>query len=238
MKFYDAHSHLHFDENREALAEFTANKNLAACACAVDLDDCQKLKRCAETLKNKLFCAYGIHPWNVDRVQSFPEAELKKYISESGIMGETGLDKNAKSDYNLQLKFFERHLRLASGLNCAVVLHCVNAWGDLLAMIKNAGLKNKILIHGAKCSPEIMRELLHFNTVFSFGMRELETPKGAACALALPSDKILTETDSAASERNLISVLQKLSELRNEDISALAASIEHNFLEFFTNGKR
>jgi Mg-dependent DNase len=234
MKLYDAHSHLHFPENADALRALAGNSDLRVCDCAVSEKDLDDLRGAAQFSRGVILPAYGIHPLYIPRhVRDFPKEELAEFLNGAAALGEVGLDKKADTDYETQKECFEIQLDMALAFGLPAVLHCRGAWGDMLEILKARPLPRGVLVHAANCSPEIARELLPLGAVFSFGMRELGGLKGLNCAASLPVERILIESDADSDKALLEETLSTIADLKGENIDDAARIIEDNFLRFF-----
>ncbi|MBO6102820.1 MAG: TatD family hydrolase [Opitutales bacterium] len=232
MNFYDAHSHLHFPENSEALKEFARAKNVWACSASASLKDMPCLAETASKLGEFIKAAYGIHPWFASEYKIFPEAELAKFLPYARAVGEIGLDKN-RPGYDLQIEFFRRQLEIASDCGLPAVVHCCGAWGDLVKILESVRPARRFMIHAANCSAELAGELSKLGAFFSFGARELASAKGAACAKAAEPSKILVESDGGAKAGDLLLAAAILARVRGEGEGRILEAVGENFSEFF-----
>lgn len=234
MKLYDAHSHLHFPENADILAELGKNRNVIVCDCAVSMGDMEDLRNAASLRRDIMRTAYGIHPLYIpSHGRDFPAEALKEFLADSDAVGEIGLDKKAAADFETQKACFICQLELARELNLPAVIHCRGAWRDMFEILKANPLPRGVLVHAANCSPEIVRELLPLGVVFSFGMRELGGVHGLYCASAVPIEKIMVESDADSNAGLLEETLSALALLKTETLEGMSLVVEENFLRFF-----
>lgn len=101
------------------------------------------------------WCSAGIHPWyiyNVDKQISC----LESVASSSAIVaiGEAGLDKLVKTPLDIQKNVFLRQAELAEKLNKPLIIHCVKAWGELIAVRKIVKPHIPWIIHGFRGNGE------------------------------------------------------------------------------------
>ena len=92
----------------------------------------------------------GIHPWYI--VQERIAIDLK--IIESKLkdasclaIGECGLDKKVQTPLDLQQEVFERQLVLAEKYKKPVIIHCVAAFQELIAIKKKLKLSVPMIVH-------------------------------------------------------------------------------------------
>lgn len=238
MKLYDAHSHLHFPENADSFSAFLQS-GVTACDCSAGISDMDDLREAAAACGGRLLASYGIHPWFVPSgARRFPADAVMEFLEGADAVGEIGLDRKCGSDYASQKSFFEFQLGAASDLGLPAVIHCRGAWGDLLEILGKCAPARGVLIHAAKCPPDALKTLSEMGAYFSFGMRELGSMKGLACAASAPADRILAESDGGADPGDLERVVGVLAELRNESAENMSKILEDNFLRLFSGGRR
>ena len=121
----------------------------------------------------QVFCTVGIHP-------NSSEIEFSKFNNLKGIskqskkiigIGETGLDYyKFKSNKNIQIDAFLKHIDLADQLKIPVIVHNRDADDDLINIISDNVRKKSInfLIHCLTGSLEMVKKLLDLNCFISF----------------------------------------------------------------------
>lgn len=167
----------------------------------------------------------GIHPW---AVQSDPSANAARLTELHGLLsdarcrpaavGEIGLDKaRGKENFQEQLEVFRRQAEWAGELGLPIVLHCVRAYAETAAVLKEsrflrggpAAEGRAGLVHGFWGSAEICREWLRMGFFISINPKFIlracsasepaDNPwrvKLAALAAVIPSDRLLLESDA------------------------------------------
>ena len=174
----------------------------------------------AESLPNS--CSLGLHPWFV-QLETWETAwvilaDLAK-LSEVIAIGECGLDRNIDLPLETQISIFKRHIELAEELQKPLVIHCVKAFAELIALKKNSKSSMPWIIHGFNKKEEVFQQLLKHDFYFSFGAAILSDCSPVTQAIAtIPQGRFLLETD----DRNDISI---------EQIYDRAASLRHISLE-------
>lgn len=141
----------------------------------------------------------GLHPWQVEDI-SYDKflPLLKQYLTSPSFyaLGEIGLDKLCKSNYEKQIKIFTDQLTLAKKLKLKrVIIHSVRAHSDILSIFKNLQVSNNFLIHDFYGSIEIARQYLKYNCYFSFGKKLFNNPNAQKVITQLPIERVLLETD-------------------------------------------
>lgn len=177
----------------------------------------------------------GLHPWfiNPETYQNDFQVMSKRHRANNiAFIGETGLDKlKSTVDFELQKKVFLNHLALAIELKKPLVIHCLKAHHEFLAILNELKFEGRFLIHDFSGSEQEMKKYLKFDAYFSFG-RSLfrENSKAQMVFKHSPIDRIFLETDD---DKNLTieKVYTEASILLNR--TDLEDQIMKNFLSFF-----
>ena len=174
----------------------------------------------AESLPN--ICSLGLHPWFVQletwEMAWVNLADLAK-LSQVVAIGECGLDRNIDLPLETQISVFKRHIELAESLQKPLIIHCVRAFSELIALKKDTKSTVPWIIHGFNKKEEVFQQLLKHDFYFSFGAAILSDRSPVTQAIAaIPQGRFLLETD----DRNDISI---------EQIYDRAASLRHISLE-------
>ncbi|MBQ9164596.1 MAG: TatD family hydrolase [Bacteroidaceae bacterium] len=144
----------------------------------------------------------GIHPWNVGDGWENDYAVLAstlEALSESGeinrlsAIGEIGLDKVCGVSMEQQLACFEAQLLLASHYGKPVIVHCVKAVDELLAVFARLRFGKPVVFHGFRGKAEQARQLLSKGFYLSFGLRF----HAESLRLAYASGRMFLETDDS-----------------------------------------
>lgn len=147
----------------------------------------------------------GIHPWWITpdwqplflRVQQWATHPQVVYI------GETGLDRLQDTPLDLQLQVFRAHILLAEQVQKPLLIHCVKAQEQLLALRRELRPVQPWILHGFRGKPQQMRQLVQAGLYLSFG--PLFHPQSwQQC----PPERRLVETDDSG--LSLQEVMQRL----------------------------
>ena len=125
---------------------------------------------------NNIYCAIGIHPEDADDVNDNIFNQLDKLIKqniESGklvAIGEIGLDYYWRKDNkDKQIEIFKRQIELAIKYDLPIVVHCREAYGDMLEILKQySPLKNAGVIHCYSGSIDWAKEIIKLGFLISF----------------------------------------------------------------------
>ena len=81
----------------------------------------------------------GLHPYYINEATWEKEfSTLQKFAANNFVMaiGECGLDKNCNISFSLQQKVFSEQIILANSLQKPLVIHCVNAYHEVITILK------------------------------------------------------------------------------------------------------
>lgn len=182
----------------------------------------------------------GIHPWFVSKPwkQAEPAPDnfskhwkndfqtLEKILLDFPMLGigECGLDFSDKFQNRAeQEECFIAHLELGRELDRPVTVHCVQAWGKMLEILREYPQPKKIL-HAFSGAAELIPKLTELNGWFSFGPAVLNpnAKKARAAVAAVPDERLLIETDSDGEPGKLMPVARAVAELRGASVEEIA----------------
>ncbi|MFM7885754.1 MAG: TatD family hydrolase [Pseudanabaena sp.] len=144
-------------------------------------------------------CSLGLHPWFVDEswADAWRNLEVLASLEQVVAIGECGLDRHINLPMELQTVIFQKHLELAETLRKPLVIHCVKAFAELIALKKNSKSSVPWIIHGFHKKIEVFKQLLRHDFYFSFGAAILSDRDPVIQAIInIPNDKFLLETDN------------------------------------------
>ncbi len=249
--FVDVHAHLcdekfiDVDEIVKNAREKRVEKIISA---SYNFSSCKKNLEIANKFDN-VFLTVGIHPENVDEIDENYLSNLKNLSQSKKIVaiGEIGLDYHWRDDNKeKQQKVFVEQIELANELDLPIVVHCRDAIGDTLEILKKHTPKRESLMHCYGGSEESAKEFLKLGFSFSFG--GVVTFKNAKNVLkvveALPLEKIMLETDcpymspepfrgKLNEPKNIPIIAQKISEIKNLEISKIEEKTTKNTEKMF-----
>ncbi len=262
VRLYDAHNHLQDERLRvdaemwRALASEHVTRMVVNGACEADWPAVRELAR----VHSEVIPSFGYHPWYVKERSPRWQEVLSNCLEEckAGV-GEVGLDRWIKDcDLPLQEEMFVAQLRMATERNLPVSIHCLQAWGRLLELLKESPRPDcGFVLHSFGGPQEMIEPLAGLGAYFSlpgYFAHERKSRQREAFRL-VPSHRLLIETDAPDQplphERvkyplppptqgkplnhpaNLAGVYEFAAELLGEPIEKLAARVEENFLRVF-----
>lgn len=150
---------------------------------------------------DSVYYSVGFHP---DDCEAYNEQEMITYLSKKDkklvAVGEIGLDYfHNKENKEEQKMVFESQIKLANKHKLPIVVHCRDAYGDTLEILKKyAPFENGIVMHCYSGSWDFAKELLKLGVKFSFtGTVTYKNAKNVQeVAKNLPIDSFFFETDS------------------------------------------
>jgi len=180
------------------------------------------------------FASVGLHPWYVK--ENFAEQiSLLENIARNNkiiAIGEAGLDKAVKVDFDLQKQVFMVQAKIAEKLSMPMIIHAVKTYYDLIALRKNFIKAPQWIIHGFNGNEKVANDLIKNNFYLSFGKDLLNENKHTCKSISsIPLEKIFFETD--ATDLNIRNVYDNAAGILNICVEKLSTQINNNFQQLF-----
>ena len=176
----------------------------------------------------------GIHPWFIeeDRIESDLEI-IESKLKEPNCLavGECGLDKRIEIPFELQQTVFERQLLLAERYQKPVVIHCVAAFQELIAIKKRLKISIPFLIHGFSKKEQVANALVANGCYISFGKYLLRMPQLESVFRAMPNDRFFLETDT--DEQTIQEVYALAAKYKGLSVAQIKELVNTNFRKVF-----
>ncbi len=147
----------------------------------------------------RFYTSVGLHPEYADRFSErdvYALESLAKSSKKVVAVGEIGLDYHYDGyDRERQISLFRAQVELANSLDLPVIIHCRDAMGDCLEILKE--LKPKGVMHCFSGSWESAREVLSLGLYLGFtGVLTFKNAKKPRAVVEnMPLDRLLLETD-------------------------------------------
>lgn len=202
----DTHCHLAFDDLRPIVPEVLAECRDAGVwgLITVSTTTANALDNLAIAREHEgIWCTSGVHPLYAHEGPHDWEKMLEvARAPECVAFGELGLDDHHKEPPKaIQLETLAEQLEVIgrSGIDKPIVLHCRDAFGELIPILKESGLPgSRFVFHCFTAGPDEARLCLDFGAMISFtgvvtyrSARELHE-----AATLCPADRIMVETDA------------------------------------------
>jgi TatD DNase family protein len=206
----DTHCHLTFPEYADRVGEVLAAARAAGVRGAITIStttaDAARTVALAR-LHDGLWASAGVHPLYADEPADWAAMRELGLDPKCVAWGELGLDRHyAEPAQPVQLARLEEQLshlarwrREDPRLDKPVVVHCREAFGELIPILRASGLPpERFVFHCFTAGPAEMRALLDFGAHVSFtGVVTFRNARETREAVRIPPlDRILVETDS------------------------------------------
>lgn len=265
IKFFDSHSHLNFPAYDEDQDEVIGRMRASGVA-SIDIGTTIETSKAALALAQKhdfIWAAVGIHPGHASSNSHHDPNELKeppvyRAISENlrlirelsanprvMAIGECGLDYHYP-DHNkeAQKDLFKKHLDLARDTPKPLIIHCRDAYEDILETIEPYRGKVSGVIHFFTGTVDFAQKFIDIGFLISFSGVITFASEYEPLVRELPLDKVLIETDCPYAspapyrgKRNeppyVVEVAKKIAALKNMSLSQVAEQTTKNALELF-----
>ena len=249
----DSHSHLQFpqyDKDREEVIKRSIENGIGIICIGTDFEMSKKAVELAEKY-DMVWASVGLHPSDnedFDYNACLELAKDKKVVA----VGETGLDYYRTTDQKLQIKqneVFLEHIRLAKEVNKPLIIHCRDAYNDMIEILSNYKLQNtnytlQCVIHSFTGTRSDAQKYLDLG--FYIGLNGIITFTGDydETVLNVPLDRILLETDAPflspvpyRGKRNESSYVEfvgrKIAEIKRIDFHEVAKTTIENVKKLF-----
>jgi TatD DNase family protein len=180
------------------------------------------------------FYSIGIHPWYIDESRLESDLQLinqKLSLPNCLALGECGLDKRIEISMEIQQKAFKAEILLAEKHQKPLVLHCVAAFQEIIAIKNEYKVTVPMIIHGFSKNEQIAKQLLDNGFYLSFGKYLLRNPELKSVFQSVPNDKFFLETDTV--EESLEEVYALATKYKNCEIDEIKAIVSRNFEKVF-----
>lgn len=177
----------------------------------------------------------GIHPWYIDENRLEKDLEIikeKLQLPECLALGECGLDKRIEIPLELQILVFKKQLEIVKQMNKPIVLHCVAAFDEVIAIKKELKITNPMIIHGFSKKEQVAKSLLKNDFYLSFGKYLLRNPDLEKVFKFAPENQILLETDTI--EESIYQVYEKAAAIKGISVDKMKAIVFTNFSRIFS----
>ncbi len=198
---------------------------------------------------SQVYYTVGIHP---DDCDTFSYEEVEDYLKIGDpklvAVGEIGLDYyHNKENKDKQIDVFIQQIELARKYNLPIVIHCREAYGDMLEILKRyAPFNDQAVMHCYSGSIEFAREIMKIGILVSFtGSVTFKNAHNLhSVAKSIPIDKFFFETDSPYmtpepfrgkknEPKNVQLVAQFVAKLRDMDTEELINITDKTAKEFY-----
>lgn len=256
-EYIDAHCHLAFaqyDTDRTEVVERLKTEKVWAIGVGCDADSSRAEAELAAAHGQGFFTVVGQHPSD-KREEVFDENIYRELLKNPKVVGigECGLDYSKESTDHVveekrQHELFEKHISLALDLDKPLMLHCRDAYDEVLEILKPYSVKygsklrgNVHFFAGTIAQAQAFIDIgftLSFTGVITFAKAYEEVVR------FVPLDRMLSETDAPfvapvpyRGKRNdpvyVKEVVKKIAEIKGEDLETVKKQLVGNAVRLF-----
>ncbi|MFZ0796532.1 MAG: TatD family hydrolase [Terriglobales bacterium] len=240
--YIDAHAHLDkYDLQLPQVIEEIEQHEIFTISVSMDPEGYAKSKEIDERTAWVL-STFGVHPWNAPTFHSQLET-LQPLIDASPMVGEIGLDYHfiaEPENHALQRDVFLFFVKQGISQKKILNIHSKGAEADVDRILGELGA-NRAIIHWYSGRIQQLHSLAEKGVYFTVGVEVLFSAAIQEIAKSVPSSLLLTETDNPGGygwltgtpgmPSIIISVVQKLAELRGWSAEETKAIVLQNFLQ-------
>jgi len=254
MHFIDCHVHLSDEKYRKNIPQLIETSERAGVIALIA--NSENLETSLTTLKlsdrhpHRIYSALGIHPWYAAKAGEVEVNRVSDLITQNDerlmAVGEIGLDNTyAKSsdEKRLQEEIFEAMLDMAEQVHLPVIIHSRQSASEVLDRVVGRDLIS-VVMHWYSGPTELVKKFTSKRYYISFGPPIYYAKHIQEIAKLTPLEAILTETDGPVRYRGPFSdkettpellpiVVQKLAELKEIGVTAMADQIIENSIKVF-----
>lgn len=251
MELFDSHLHLDdpaFARDLDAvLARARGAGVTGMVSVGTDVASCRATVDLAQRYPD-LFAAVAVHPHAAGAVTDQAMTELRAIAAHPKVVGigETGLD-YARDDASreAQRAAFIRHIRLSRELELPLIIHCRDAYSEVLAILQREDAR-RVIMHAFSGSPDVARGCTRLGFLISIGGAVTFKNARATAEVArdVPLEALLVETDAPVltpepfrGRRNepahLVYVVRRIAELRGVPEDEVARATTANARRIF-----
>ena len=176
----------------------------------------------------------GIHPWYIDENRLDEDLKIiESKLTEKKCLaiGECGLDKKIEKSLDIQIEVFKSQLALAEKYQKPVIIHCVAAFQEIIAIRKQKEITVPMIIHGFSKNEQTAKQLLDHGFYLSFGKYLLRNPELESVFQSIPNDRFFLETDTIT--ESILDVYTLAAKYKNISIQQLRQQLKQNFKTVF-----
>lgn len=256
---FDTHCHLTFKEFAERTAELLAaaahDGVRGAITISTTTTDCLSALNLARSHDN-LWCTAGVHPLHSDEPIEWENLKRAGMDAKCVAWGELGLDNHYdRPPRDVQRKILLEQLEHLDRWRCEspildkpIVIHCRDAFDDLLPILKEAKIDaSRCVFHCFTGSPADARKVLDFGAWISFTgiVTFANAAEVAEAAKLVPPDRIMAETDAPFltpepfrklrpnEPKHVVHIGRRLAALRGVEFATFEEQLDANASRFF-----
>ena len=177
----------------------------------------------------------GIHPWFIDENRLAADLDCiaeKLQLAPCLALGECGLDKRIDIPMAVQMSVFRKQLEIVKQTQKPIVLHCVAAYDEVIAIKKEMKIANPMIVHGFSKNEQVAQSLLNNGFYLSLGKYLMRNTEMEKVLKFVPENQILLETDTI--EESIYQVYEKAAAVKGISVAEMKAIVFDNFSRIFS----
>ena len=203
MAYVDTHCHLDHHEDLSAADQVERARAAGVTTLVTIGTDMASSTQALGTARRHdgVWAAVGVHP--NDAMEATPRVldviETLAKEPEVVAVGETGFDYYRDHTTPTQQEAsFRAHIELAKRHDKTLVVHCRDAWEDLIGVLESEGAPERVVMHCFSGDLEVVRRCVEAGWYLSYAgnVTFANADELRAAAAATPLELLLTETDS------------------------------------------
>ena len=251
--FVDVHAHLYSDKYEDVnriinnAREYNVQKIVC---CGSDIENSIESVEIAQKFDN-VFACIGVHPDDVGNFDDEMELKLRRLADNKKVVGigEIGLDYyTSEVSKEKQKEAFVRQLKIAYELKLPIVIHCREATGDMIEIMKE-NLKycaNGVLMHCFNKNATVAKIFLDMGFYLSIGGCSTfpHTEKLKEAIKETPLNRLMLETDcpymtpvpfrgQINEPKNVVIVAENIANIKGISVEEVAKQTTENAMKFF-----
>lgn len=256
-KYIDIHAHLNFkafDDDRDEVIERTINGEMGVINVGIDLATSREVLKLAN-VNEDFYAIIGLHPIYINEGPEFNYDDYKRLGEHEKVVaiGETGLDYyhidgDVKAYKEKQQRVFEEHIKLAIELDKPMMIHCRDAYRDVVEILQKykeeAGDRLRGNFHFYVGPADLIKDIIDLGFTISFTGVITFAPQYTELVEKVPLDKMHAETDSPyvspkphRGKRNeplhSVEVIRKIAEIKGLSVEEVRVQLKKNAEEMF-----
>lgn len=178
---------------------------------------------CKEYIDGRII-SIGIHPWDINNCWKEQFSTIKEEANKKNVcaIGECGIDKlQSPATTELQKEVFKAHALLAEEVKKPLIIHCVKAFDEIIALHKEVKPQQVWIIHGFRGKPQQAEQLIKNGFHISFGEKF-----NSDSLKSTPIKRLFVESDE--SNIGIDEIYCRIAKARGCSIEELASSVMDN----------
>lgn len=221
MKYIDFHTHVE-NSNQDSIK-------------IVSLTTQQVVSLQKDNIKLPDLFSVGIHSWYIPNDYKSEINKLINSIKDSKnllAIGECGLDKICKINFDLQKEVFEQQINLSIEFSKPLIIHCVKSYNEILEYRKKYTNSISWIIHGFYGSLQLANQLISHGFYLSIGSKLIKPSLKSGFKLFYEENKnkILLESDTA---NQIERIYREISDLVSISVEEIKSQQYKNFENIF-----